>query len=251
MDFGIAALLFVAGVAGGIVNAIAGGATLITFPAMLAAGLPAVVANASNALAVTPGHLFAALADRRRLPPIGRDVTIAIVVAFAGGAIGAVLLLTTPERLFVLLVPALIALATLMFAFGRRVQAALPHSEGTGGARMRYALMLPVTSYGGYFGAGLGVMLLAVLTITGREDIRTANALKNVLATATSLATIAIFIAQGFIRWPETLVMLTGAVAGGLLGGKLIAVLPAAIVRALVITLGVAMTLIYAWRYWF
>lgn len=250
MDFGIAALLFFAGVAGGVVNAIAGGATLITFPAMLAAGLPAVVANASNAVAVTPGHLFAALADRKRLPALDRNFAIAVAAAAAGGAVGALLLLTTPERLFVLLVPALIALATVMFAFGRRVQAALSHSASGNGARARYALMLPVTAYGGYFGAGLGVMLLAVLTITGREDVRTANALKNVLATATSLATIAIFIAQGVIRWPETLVMLAGAVGGGLLGGKLIAVLPAALVRALVITLGVTMTAIYAWRYW-
>ncbi|MBX3521829.1 MAG: sulfite exporter TauE/SafE family protein [Xanthobacteraceae bacterium] len=250
MDFGIAAMLFSAGVAGGVVNAIAGGATLITFPAMLAAGLPAVVANASNAVAVTPGHLFAALADRKRLPVLDRSFAIAVVAAAAGGVVGALLLLTTPERLFVLLVPALIALATLMFAFGRRVQAALSHFASDNGARTRYALMLPVTAYGGYFGAGLGVMLLAVLTMTGREDVRTANALKNVLATATSLATIAIFIAQGVIRWPETLVMLAGAVGGGLLGGKLIAVLPAALVRALVIALGVGMTAIYAWRYW-
>ncbi|MBX3518607.1 MAG: sulfite exporter TauE/SafE family protein [Xanthobacteraceae bacterium] len=251
MDLGIAVLLFLAGVAGGVVNAIAGGATLITFPAMLAAGLPAVVANASNAVAVTPGHLFAALADRSRLPALDKGFAIAVVGAVIGGAAGAVLLLTTPERLFVLLVPALIALATLVFAFGRRVQATLTSSSGINGSRARYVLMLPVTAYGGYFGAGLGVMLLAVLTTTGTEDVRTANALKNVLATATSFVTIAIFVVQGVIRWPETLVMLIGAVAGGLVGGKLITVLPAGVVRALVIALGTLMTVIYAWRYWF
>lgn len=251
MDFAIAALLFCAGIAGGVVNAIAGGATLITFPAMIAAGLPPVIANASNALAVTPGHLFAALADRSRLPAWDRPLVLTIAAAVLGGAIGAIFLLVTPEKLFVLLVPALIALATIIFAFGRQLQTMLKHAPTDRNVGARSALMLPVTIYGGYFGAGLGVMLLAVLSITGREDVRAANALKNLLASATSLATIAIFILQGVIRWPETLVMLAGAVGGGMLGGRLIVILPAGIVRMIVIALGVAMTLIYAWRYWF
>ncbi len=251
MDLAIAALLFGAGIAGGVVNAIAGGATLITFPAMIAAGLPPVIANASNALAVTPGHLFAALADRKRLPARDGPLALTIAAAVLGGTLGAILLLVTPERLFVLLVPALIALATFIFAFGRRIQTMLMRTPTGRNAGARAALMLPVTIYGGYFGAGLGVMLLAVLSITGREDVRATNALKNLLASATSLATIAIFILQGVIRWPETLVMLAGAVGGGVLGGRLIAILPAGIVRMIVIALGVAMTLIYAWRYWF
>jgi len=250
MDLAIAALLFSAGIAGGIVNAIAGGATLITFPAMIAAGLPPVVANASNALAVTPGHVFAAVADWRQFPARNGALAIVIAVAALGGAIGAVCLLVTPERVFTLLVPALIALATIAFAFGRHIQTILVRASSGRNAVARSAIMLPVTIYGGYFGAGLGVMLLAVLSITGREDIRAANALKNVLATATSLATIAIFIMHGLIRWPETLVMLAGAVIGGILGGRLIAILPAGVVRTAIITLGVVMTLIYAWRYW-
>ena len=217
---------------------------------MLAAGLPPVIANASNALAVTPGHFFAAFADRKQLPVISTSLCFTLIVAILGGAIGAIVLLVTPERLFVLFVPALIALATLVFVLGRTVQARLADVPEGQSANTRLALMLPVTIYGGYFGAGLGVMLLAVLSITGRENIRAANALKNLLATATSLATIAIFIAQGAIRWPETLVMLAGAVGGGLLGGRLIAILSPAFVRAIVIAMGIAMTLFYAWRYW-
>ncbi len=235
MDFATATLLFGAGIAGGVVNAIAGGATLITFPAMIAAGLPPVVANASNALAVTPGHLFAALADRTRLPAPNGRLALIIALAILGGAIGAFFLLVTPERLFVLLVPALIASATIIFAFGRRIQAMLTRTPVGENAVLRSALMLPVTVYGGYFGAGLGVMLLAVLSITGNENVRSANALKNLLASATSLATVAIFILQGIIRWPETLVMLAGAVVGGILGGRLVAILPAGIVRIAVI----------------
>jgi hypothetical protein len=104
--------------------------------------------------------------------------------------------------------------------------------------------------YGGYFGAGLGVMLLAVLSVTGEEDIRQVNVLKNVLATAVSATTIATFVVQGVIRWPETVVMLSGAIPGGFLGGRLIAILPPSVVRAIIIAIGTAMTLAYAWYYW-
>jgi uncharacterized membrane protein YfcA len=122
MELTIGLLLFGAGLAGGVANAIAGGATLITFPAMLAAGLPPVLANASNAVAVTPGHLIAACADRHVLPPADRRMLAAILAVLLGGTVGAVLLLTTPERLFTLLVPALIGVATVIFAFARPIQ---------------------------------------------------------------------------------------------------------------------------------
>ncbi|WP_246669332.1 MULTISPECIES: sulfite exporter TauE/SafE family protein [unclassified Bradyrhizobium] len=237
-----------AGIIGGIVNAIAGGATLITFPAMLAAGLPALAANASNAVAVTPGHLMAALADHRRLPALDRRLAASAVVTIAGGAMGAGLLLVTPERFFTALVPALIGIATLIFAFGPRIQATLPQH---GGDAVRDMLLLPTAMYGGYFGAGLGVMLLAVLTVAGREEFRAINALKNLLATAVSLTTLTIFAIEGLVHWPETFAMLTGALAGGVCGGRLIAVLPPSVVRLVVIVTGLSMTVIYAFRYWF
>src|SRR5499427_1056850 len=122
MDIGIGALLFGAGLAGGIANAMAGGATLITFPAMLAGGLPPIVANASNAVAVTPGHVVAAFADRARLPRPDCALGLALGASLVGGALGAILLLATPERLFTLLVPALIGIATLVFALGPRIR---------------------------------------------------------------------------------------------------------------------------------
>jgi uncharacterized membrane protein YfcA len=233
MDIGTAALLSGAGLLGSIVNAVAGGATLITFPAMLTAGLPPLLANASNAVALIPGHFVAALTDRRQLPALDRRLATTAVIAIAAGAMGAGLLLITPERLFTALVPALIGLATLIFALGGRIQTALSRRYRTQGDMIRNALLLPTSVYGGYFGAGLGVMLLAVLTVTGREEIRAVNALKNLLATAVSLATVTVFTIQGVVRWPETLVMLAGALSGGMLGGRLIAVLPPAIVRSL------------------
>ncbi len=249
MEIGIAALLFGAGIVGGTANAIAGGATLVTFPAMLAAGLPAITANASNALAVLPGALVAAFADRSRLPALSAALGAVLGSALVGGAVGAVLLMVTPESVFEMLVPVLIGFATLIFAFGKRIQTAVKGlAEGSDG--LRTVLVFPAAAYGGYFGAGLGVMLMAVLSITGREDLRSANALKNLTSTVANLTAVVIFVARGLISWPETLVMLAGAVAGGLLGGKLIAVLPAPAVRAGIIGIGTLMTVIYGWRTW-
>jgi len=248
MDIGIGALLFSAGLAGGVANAMAGGATLVTFPAMLASGLPPIVANASNAVAVTPGHVVAALADRARLPRLDRTLVFALAASLVGGALGAILLLVTPERLFTLLVPALIGIATLVFALGRHIRSV--DGAGARSAWLRSALLVPMSVYGGYFGGGSGVMYLAVLVVTGREDIRQANVLKNLLASVVSAVTIVIFVMQGVVSWLETTVMLVGAMLGGFLGGRLIAVLSPTTVRAIVISVGTVITLVYAWRYW-
>jgi uncharacterized membrane protein YfcA len=250
MELGIGTLLLGAGLAGGVANAIAGGATLITFPAMLASGLPAIVANASNAVAVAPGHLVAAFADRSRLPALNLPFLVTVATSGIGGAIGAALLLSTPEKLFTLLVPGLIGIATLVFAFSRHIQKVIATKVRSVSGETRWVLLASMSIYGGYFGAGLGVMLLAVLSVTGEEDIRQANVLKNVLATAVSATTIATFVVQGVIRWPETVVMLSGAIPGGFLGGRLIAILPPSVVRAIIIAVGTAMTLAYAWYYW-
>ena len=250
MDIGIGALLFGAGLAGGIANALAGGATLITFPAMIASGLPPIVANASNAVAVTPGHFVAALSDRAQLARPDQALVCALLATIVGGALGAVLLLVTPERLFTLLVPALIGIATLVFALGRRVRAHDEQGQSARSGLLRWALLVPTSIYGGYFGGGSGVMYLAVLVVTGRETIRQANVLKNLLASVVSAVTIIIFVIQDVVRWPETVVMLMGAVVGGFLGGRLVTVLAPTTVRVIVILAGVLMTMVYAWRYW-
>lgn len=250
MEIWIILMLFGAGFLGGLANALAGGATLITFPAMLASGLTPIIANASNALAVLPGALMAAWADRSKLPPWSAAMAGILVAALAGGAIGGVLLMMTSDRVFAVLVPALIGFATLIFAFGKRIQKSVK-GLADGHAGLRIGLVLPATIYGGYFGAGLGVMLMAVLAITGHEELRTANALKNVASTVANLTAVVIFVVQGLIAWPQTLVMLVGAACGGFAGGKLIAVLPAQAVRTTIILIGCAMTVIYAAKAWF
>ncbi len=248
MDIATAAYLFLAGVAGGLVNAVAGGATLITFPAMLAAGLPPLVANASNSIAVAPGHLVAALADRERLSSFDTRLIAAVAAALVGGGLGAILLFVTPARWFTAATPILIGLATIIFAAGKNLQNFLP---GSFGGPSRPALLGVASVYGGYFGAGLGVILLAVLGLTGREEPRAANALKNLLATAVSLTTLVIFSLSGLVNWTATFVMLAGAVLGGITGGRLISFLPPHVVRGAVIVIGAAMTFIYAARFWF
>jgi uncharacterized protein len=249
VDLATVLLLAGAGIVGGLANAIAGGATLITFPAMLASGIPPIVANASNAVAVTPGHFIAAIADRERIPKLDRRFLILVLLSLVGAAIGAVLLLVTTDRTFLLLVPLLIGAATLVFAFARPLQAAVSRG-GRPHPFLAELLLVPAAIYGGYFGGGLGVMLLAILGVLGIDDVRTANVLKNLLATAVSIVTIAIFIVKGIVDWPRTLVMLAGAAAGGFLGGWLVRVLPPAAVRAVVIAAGTAITVYYAWRYW-
>ncbi|MEN7531741.1 sulfite exporter TauE/SafE family protein [Cupriavidus sp. DL-D2] len=248
-----ATLLFAAGVAGGLVNALAGGATLITFPAMLTAGLPAIIANASNAVAISPGHLIAALADREKLPAMTGRAMTCIAVAVLGGLIGAVVLTQLPERLFTIPIPALIAAATLLFALSPGINRWVANRPDAG--RMLAggpgAVLLGVVCvYGGFFGAGLGVILTAMLTVTEPGDLRAVKALKNLMATCVSLSATLIFIAQGAVRWPETLTMLAGALAGGYGGGMLVRVLPSHRVRQFVIVAGALMSLIYARRYW-
>jgi uncharacterized membrane protein YfcA len=256
MDWQIFALLSGAGVAGGLINALAGGATLLTFPAMLAAGLPPVIANASNAVAIAPGHAIAALADWQRLPRFDARFAGLALVTLIGGTGGAVLLLIIPERLFVLPVPALIGFATLLFAAAPKIQAwtKMRQNRRHGANRTSFwgrTALAATAVYGGFFGAGLGVLLTAVLAITEGDDLRSIKVMKNLLATIVSVATVFIFSFRGVVRWPETLIMLAGAVIGGYVGGHLIRVLPASVVRRIVIIAGTGMTLIYARQYWF
>ena len=253
----VAVLLFGAGILAGIVNAVAGGATLFTFPTMMTAGLAPIVANASNSLAVMPGNLMAVLADRAHLPRCGHRLVWFVVVAIVGGFLGAILLLATSERLFTRLVPLLIGGATLVFAFARQLQLAIATRIGEVRAgnrpdrRLILVLLIPASIYGGYFGAGLGIVLMSIFALGGLSDLRRANALKNLLSAMCALASVATFIVQDVISWPETTAMFAGAVLGGVVGGRLIRKLPAGVLRAIIIGVGALLSAVYAGRYWF
>ncbi len=249
-------MLFGAGLAGGIVTAVVGGASLITFPALLAAGLPAIVANASNAVALMPGNFVGGIADLERRPRWNRSFVGLIAVCVAGSVTGAVLLLVTPERAFTVVVPLLIGLATILFAGAGRIRrwilarAARPHGTRVSSDGIRLLLFAPVAVYGGYFGAGMSVMLLAILSVSATDDFRTTNVTKNLIAGLTSLVAVVVFVFQGIVAWPPTMVMMAGALVGGFLGGRLARVLPPDLMRGIVITVGTILTVIYAWRYW-
>ena len=256
MDAQTALALVGVGAAGGLVTAVAGGASLITFPAVLAAGLPPVIANASNTVALAPGNLIASLADRERMPPWDGRLLGLAAVAVLGSIAGAGLLLATPARAFTALVPALIGGATILFAFSERIKRWID-SRGrvTGTASSprvgpQLVAFLPVAVYGGYFGAGMSVMLLAILSAGFFRDLRTANVVKNLIAGLTSAVAAAVFIAQEAVAWTPVLAMMAGALAGGFAGGRLVRILPAPWVRAVIITAGAILTAVYARRYW-
>ena len=253
MDGESGLLLFAAGLAGGIVTAMVGGASLITFPALLVAGLPAVVANATSTVALTPGNVVAGLADLGRMPRWDRSFTGLVLIAIVGSVAGAALLLATPEKAFTAVVPLLVGFATILFALSGRIRRWIV-SRGAGGAPSTgwsVLLFAPVAVYGGYFGAGMSVMILAIMSVSRADEFRTANVIKNLLSGLTSFVAVVVFVVQGTVAWPPALAVMAGATIGGFLGGRLARVLPPELMRWIVIAVGTALTAIYARRYWF
>ncbi len=256
MDLWTGLLLLGAGLAGGIVTAVVGGSSLITFPAMLAAGLPPVIASTSNTIALTPSTFAAAAADFQRMPQWRNSFYAVAAVSVVGGVAGALLLLWTPEKAFMGMIPLLIGSATALFALAGPIRAWIyRHAEDAAAQsaradRLGLALLAPVAVYGGYFGAGMSVMLLAILSLGSIGDFRTINVLKNLLSGLISIVAVAIFLVQGAVSWPETLIMMLGALAGGFAGGRLVRVIPARMLYWIVIVAGCFFTLLFARRYW-
>lgn len=253
MDGDALAILFAAGLAGGVVTALVGGAGLITFPALLMAGLPPVAASATNLVALVPANFMAAVADRGKLPPLSGATGWLLAATAAAGGVGALLLLWTPERWFAAIVPALIGLATLLFASAEPLKRAIARRrEGRpGNLASVVAPTALVSIYGGYFGAGLGVMYLALLTLGGVSDMRAANALKNLMGPINAIVAIAIFVWADLVIWRAALAMLAGGMIGGFAGGYAMRFVPPVAFRRVVVTVGATMTVVYAWRYWF
>jgi uncharacterized protein len=244
-------ILLIAGFFGGLANSIAGGASLVTFPALLAIGLPPIIANASNTFALLPANLLGAYGDRAKLSKRDKSFWGGLAIALIGGTIGAILLLVSSDRFFSMIVPVLIGVATLIFAFGKNIQRWL--AALLGGAEnplLRNVLLIPTSIYGGYFGAGVGVMFMALFGATSTLEVREANANKNVLGFLTNISAALIFAWQGVIDWPVALTMFPATACGGIAGVQLIKIVPAFYVRATIITIGILMTVVYAYRYW-
>lgn len=257
MDIATAVLLCAAGLAGGTIASLAGGAALITFPALLAAGLTPIGAIASNIAALTPGSFVAALSDRTQLPPIDRGFAGLVLASVTGAGIGAALLMLTSNRVFEILVPLLIGFATVLFAFGERITAVLRarslarHGREPDIKLTSIPMLLPVSIYGGYFGAGVGVLLVAVLQLATSGAYRPANATKNLVAALNGVVAVAVFAVQGSINWAAALTMMCGTLVGSVIGARIARHAPRELMRFVVTAIGVALTVVYAWRYWF
>ncbi len=249
-------MLFAAGLIGGSLSGLVGGASLVTFPALLAAGLPPVTAAASNVCSMMFANIAAALSDRAMLPKADRSLAGLIVASIGGALIGASLLVITPQRAFEILVPVLIGFATILFALSPRISAWLrrrAQSRGRDTPRVgtgSIPLMFPVSVYGGYFGAGVGVLALAVMSIGTGGEYRSANVVKNIVMALNTIASAAMLAWLGAVDWPPTLVLMVGATFGGIMGGSLGRYIPQDIMRWGIMVFGALLTAIYVWRYW-
>ena len=237
--------LLVAAVGAGAMNAIAGGGSFLTFPALVLVGVPSVVANATNTVALFPGNFSAAWAYRHHLRDFdGVSIVRMLVVSVAGGIAGAFLLLSTEERLFDAIVPWLLLAASVSFAAGPRLSARLRSAVHVGPAALLLIQFL-LAIYGGYFGAAVGIMLLAAWSLLGRDDIHGMNAAKTVLVGSMNFVATVCFVVAGKVWWPQALTMLVGAMAGGYFGARIAGRIDPKTVRMVVIVISFCITAIF------
>ena len=243
-------LAALAAMAAGAINALAGGGTLITFPTLLALGIPPVVANVTSTVALCPGYFGATLAQLKDIRSQSQRLWLVLPAALAGGILGGVLLLHTEEKVFQALVPFLILLAALLLAIqtplrawlNRRLQA---HSAQGIPVVWVIPLILLAAVYGGYFGAGLSVIVLAALALILDDSLTRLNALKQAVAFGVNIAAAGFFLFSGKVVWSLAFVMAIGALAGGVLGGKLASNVNPNTLRWLIVSIGIMVAVIY------
>ena len=234
----------------GAVNALAGGGTLITFPVLTALGIPAVVANITNTVALCPGYLGGALAQREDLKAQKKRLVYYVPIGVVGGILGGILLLNTGEKLFRDIVPYLILMAALLLAVSDPVRKFVNRRLAKAGASSDHILwsVVPVAFaavYGGYFGAGLSVIVIAVLGLTLNDSLTKLNALKQVISLSVNIAAAVFFVFSGNVLWPVAAVMAVFALLGGILGGKIASRVKPSTLRWLVVGIGLTVSLYY------
>lgn len=247
-------LLFAAAAFATALNAVAGGGTFFAFPVLLFTGVPAIAANATCTIAVWPGSLASFFAYRKELQDHRRHLPGMLALAFIGGWLGAQLLLHTPEETFEYLIPWLLLAATLLFAKGKGLAEKFGRLAGEHNQRWRWGLsllMLALTSlYGGYFGAGIGILTLAMLQVLGMEALHRMNALKTALTSAMNASAVLAFLLSGVVFWPAALVMLVGGVVGGYGGARLAMKVPVLWLRRFVIGVGSLLSVYFFVHYY-
>lgn len=249
-----AALLFAAALVAGVANSIAGGGSFITFPSLLFTGMLPVNANATNTVAVWPGILVSTFSYRKALSRVLlKSVAPLIIVTLLGSVAGAWLLLHTPQLTFMKMVPWLLLAGTILFAFGARITRWVNRrhpGHGPSGAIVAGVtfVQLVVGVYIGYYGAGVGFIILPLLSLMGIEDIHSMNGLRTLLATAGNAVAVVLFILARAVRWPQALVMMVGAILGGYAGAHYAQKLNQKTMRYVVIAIGSGMTAYFFWK---
>ena len=242
-SFGSWLAVVLAGFAGGVVNAIAGGGTNLSFPALLWLGLPPVAANATSAVALWPGSWASAWGFRRALRGVRREWLWLLVPSLVGGTLGAYLLVEMPPGAFRALAPWLVLGSTSLFAVEPWLRRRFGPAAGARHApALAHLAQLLIAIYGGYFGAGIGILMLASLGVSGVDDLAQANGLKNLLAAAIKAAAVAYLAFAGAAVWAIAAVMAVGAVAGGWAGAALSLRMPQRLQRLAILALGLLMT---------
>ncbi len=242
-------LLFGSAVAAGAINSVAGGGTLVSFPTLVWTGESAIIANATNTLAMTPGAASSAIAYRREVANSPRKYLVLMIPSLIGSLVGGYLLKKTPPGVFAELVPYLILFATILFMLQDQVRRWLKTGEGeereatTGWLIGACCYQFGVAVYGGYFGAGIGILMLAALGMLGLRDIHQMNGLKNIFGALTNGTAAVYFVFVGLINWPAALLMSVGAIVGGYSGAGLARKMGQKVIRRLVIVIGFAMAI--------
>jgi len=247
-------LLFGAAALAGAMNSVAGGGSFISFPILIFTGVPPIPANATSTVALWPGSVAAIRAYGNKLPRSARLLVPLTISSVAGGLMGALVLLRTPEATFMRLVPYLFLVATILFTFGKqlsrwvgvhlKISGAL--SWGAMGGAATVQLLIAI--YGGFFGGGIGILMLALLAMIQMEDIHRMNALKSLLAAAINGAAVVTFIVARAVFWRQAMLMIVGAVLGGYGGASLAQRIDPRWVRSFVIVVGFSMTAYFFWN---
>jgi len=250
-----AILLFAAAALAGALNSVAGGGSFISFPALIFTHVLPIPANATSTVALWPGTVASVGAYRKRFPKDFQILVEMIATSLAGGTLGALVLLHTPQSTFMRFVPYLFLLATLLLIFGKQL-ATWVETTFKASQQPRWLVVLGtnffqflIALYGGFFGAGIGIMMLALLTMLRMEDIHAMNALKTLLNAAINGAAVVTFIVAGAVLWPQAVVMLVGAVLGGYGGAYFAQKLDPQLVRRFVILVGIFMSLYFFIRH--
>ena len=245
------ALLLAAAFVAGALNAVAGGGSFLTLPALVFTGVPPVVANATGTVALLPGYAAGAWGFREDMQaPPGLSMRSTVALSLIGGAAGAALLLVTSDAAFNRIVPWLLLAATALFAFGPQLrQWAGSGGHGGGASPLKaWAGMLAVAVYGGYFNGGLGILLLALFGLLGQTQLNAMNGMKNLVSALLTAIAVAIYAAGGKVLWYQALVMMLAATAGGYGGARLARKLPPAVLRWGIVATGLVMTALFFWK---